>query len=237
MVNPASSSTLILILALVGVHAFAAPIGSQSGNLLANGSFESGSFNPVVGHGVASAAANWFQWSNSGSAVTTELITEAEMIAMTGEGVIDGNAAVMFTTQGAGDGGFTFESFGHPGWNVQADVTLSGWVYVLSGTMGLFMGSNSPGHFDYTQSISNGAWEYISISKAGGPTLLDRNNEPLLYSIGGPATFIVDALWLNEGLTSNNPTQNVPLPAPLPVFLLGLLVIAARGLLSRVVLR
>ncbi len=39
------------------------------------------------------------------------------------------------------------------------------------------------------------------------------NNEPLLYSYGGAAEFIVDSVWLNYGSSSLNPTAPVPEPA------------------------
>lgn len=211
----------------------AAPLIDQTGNLLANGSMESGSFTAVTGHGVVSAADNWRQWSNSGTTLTSELITEAEMFLMTGNTLIDGNAALMITTNGAGDGGFTFDTFSHPGWDTQGDVTFSGWVYVITGQMGFMVGANSPGHFDVAATTGTGQWEFVSISKAGGPTAADTNNEPLLYSIGGPATFIVDSVWLNQGLTSAHPGASVPTPASNGLMILGLLGLTLLGIGSR----
>ena len=60
-------------------------------------------------------------------------------------GVIDGDRALRFTTGGGGDGGFSFDTYEHPGWDIYGDVTFSGWVYVVSGKMGLFIGSNNTG--------------------------------------------------------------------------------------------
>lgn len=189
----------------------AAPLLSQTGNLLNNGSFESGSFDPVTGHGIASAANNWMQWSNSGngSSLTSELISAAEMITGYNTDVIDGNAALKFSTGGAGDGGFSFNTFHSPSWDVNAELTFSAWVYVVSGEMGLFLGANSPGTFSYTSTLSTGQWEFVSLTRAGGQT----NNEPLLYSLNGAAEFIVDSLWLNYGASSTNPH---PLEVPTP---------------------
>jgi hypothetical protein len=53
------------------------------------------------------------------------------------------------------------------------------------------------------------------------------NEEALLYSIGGPAEFIVDALWLNYGPDSLNPLPT-PVPAPLTLSLLAAALPACR---------
>lgn len=223
----------VITIILAAVSASAAPLVDQSSNLLANGSFESGSFDPVTGHAVASAASNWYQWSNSGGSVTTELITESEMLSMTGVGLRDGNAALMITTTGAGDGGFSFETWGHPGWDVNGDVTFSGWVYVLSGQMSFMVGANSPGYFEVAETTTTGQWEFVSVSKAGGADATGLNNEPLLYSINGPATFVVDSIWLNQGLQATHPDQvAVPEPGGIWIFLMGVVVLGV-GLARR----
>ena len=71
---------LALIFLLVASNGSAAPLIDQTDNLLLNGSFETGSFDPVTGHSIPSAADNWRQWSNSGTDLTTELLTEDEML-------------------------------------------------------------------------------------------------------------------------------------------------------------
>lgn len=217
--------TLFLITTIIATASVqAAPLVSQSGNLLANGSFESGSFDEVVGHSIASAADYWHQWSNSGGTLTTELITASEMMTTHGTDVIDGEAALRINTEGAGDGGFTFDTFGHPGWITTNELTISAWVYVISGEMGLFLGANHPGNFTYTASTTTGAWELLTLTRAAGQV----NEEPLLYSINGPAEFIVDAIWLNYGGTSANPSTGVPTPAGLMLLGLGLLLAGLR---------
>ncbi len=189
----------------------------QTGNLLDNGSFESGSLNPVSGHSVQSAASSWRQWSNSGGLLTTELITNAEMNSAYGVDVIDGDRAFQITTSGGWDGAFTFDSYNSGGWDTYAELTLSAWVYTIEGTMGLFNGSNGQG-FSSAQSTTHGAWEFLSISMDAGRL----NNEPLLYSYGESANFIVDSIWLNYGSDVANPSKPVPGPSLVSLFVLGL---------------
>lgn len=199
--------------------ASATPI-DQTGNLLDNGSFESGSFDPVTGHSTQSAADNWRQWINSdrnNGILTTELITNTEMQTDFSVDVIDGNSAFRVTTSGRGDGAFTFESYHNPGWDTGAELTFSAWVYTISGTMGLFNGSNQDG-FLKTESTTIGSWEFLSVNIAAG-TL---NNEPLLYSVGDAADFIVDSAWLNYGGTVDNPSAPVPEPTTMLLFGTGL---------------
>lgn len=204
----------------------AAPLGSQAGNLLNNGSVESGTFDPISGHGVPSAADNWRQWSNSGTLLTSELISSSEMQSFYGTDVVDGNAALRLTTNGAGDGGFTF-NFDHvPGWDPYAELTISAWVFVLSGEMALFLGANSPGNFTWSASSTVGQWEYLELTRSAG----QLNNEPLLYSINGAADFIVDAIWLNYGSTSTTTAISpVPVPATLLLLLTGLFSLQQRA--------
>jgi hypothetical protein len=191
---------------------------SASANLLANGSFEIGITDPVIGHHVWSAAANWRQWSNSGTGavLTTELITEAEMISEFGVSIKDGDKALRISTGSDSDGAYTYDFFGHPGWDIHTDLTFSGWVFVVSGQMAFYSGSNDTG-FVGTPSISTGNWEFLSISKAGGASII--NEEHVLYSLGSGAEFIVDSVWLNYGLTSTHP--NAPVPEPATMLLLG----------------
>ncbi len=216
--------TVLVALSLaLTMNAQAGPLVSQAGNLIGNGSFESGSFDPVVGHSVPSAATLWSQWSNSQTLLTTELISASEMSSEFGTDVVDGNAALRITTNGESDGGFTFETYGHPGWDTNAELTISAWVYVISGEMGLFLGANHPGNFTHTASTTTNQWEYLELTRSAGQV----NEEPLLYSINGPAEFIVDAMWLNYGSTSANPST-VPAPAGILLFGLGLLVLGLR---------
>lgn len=199
-----------------------AALVDQTGNLLNNGSFESGSLDPVTlnvatdGRGGASAADNWRQWVNSNTTsgvITSELITEAEMDSMFNVGLIDGDRAFRVTTEGGFDGAYTFEPYHTPGWDVNQQLTFSAWVYTISGTMGLFNGSNLDG-FYRSETTTTGSWEFLSITVDAG----QLNNEPLLYSVGGAADYIVDAAWLNYGANTKNPSA---VPEPSTVLLLG----------------
>lgn len=207
--------------------AHAGPVIDQTGNLLVNGSLENGSLDPVVGHNVPSAADNWYQWSNTGSTVTTELITESEMQTNFGVGVIDGSRALRITTTGAdgtgSDGGYTLSGlFGQPGWDTSATMTFSGWIYTISGNAGLWLGSNATG-FSYTANSIVGGWEFISVTRSGSPNI---NDEPLLYSTTTAADFIIDSIWLNTGDESAHPGAPASVPEP------GSLILLVSGLLG-----
>jgi hypothetical protein len=141
------------------------------------------------------------------------------MLLLYGTDVIDGNAGLRFDTGGGGDGGFSFDTFHSGGWDTSAELTFSGWVYVVSGKMGFFLGANSPGTFSYSQSLTTGQWEFVTLTRTAG----QLNNEPLLYAIDGAAEFIVDSVWLNYGTTSENAHVPVPAPAGLVLAVLGLL--------------
>ncbi|MFT6823881.1 MAG: hypothetical protein ACJA1Q_001681 [Pseudohongiellaceae bacterium] len=74
-------------------------------------------------------------------------------------------------------------------------------------------------HLLQPQTTGTGSWEFVSLSKSGGGGTI--NDEPLLYSFGGAADFIVDSLWLNQGLSSAHP-DSVSVPEPASPFILGL---------------
>ncbi|MEA1967348.1 MAG: hypothetical protein U9N77_03915 [Thermodesulfobacteriota bacterium] len=122
------------ILLLLGFFLFgfaissnAAPIIDQTGNLLDNGSFETGSFYAVTGHSIQSAADNWRQWSNRFDAdknripVTTKLLTEAEILSTYDANIIDGNSAFYIDAPGW-SGGFTFDSYHTNGWDTNREL-------------------------------------------------------------------------------------------------------------------
>ena len=212
--------------AMLCSNVIAIPMVDQTGNSLQNGSFESGSTTPITGGGgTVSAATGWRQWQNGqNGAPTSELISDAEMMNEFGLNVIDGDYALRVTALGDSDGLYTFSNFNHPGWNLNDSVTLSAWIYVVSGTMQLAMGSNQDG-FSSSQASATGEWQFISVTSAGA----QLNNEPLLYSYGGATEFIVDSIWLNNGLLSTHPVQamNTQVPEPTILFLLlsGLLLV------------
>lgn len=202
---------------------------AASANLLTNGDIETGSFSPITGNGVNSAASNFQQWSGNDSSVTTELLTNAELQSLYGTSSVTGNNALLVTTTGANDGLFSY-NFSHAAWNNTAsDMTLSAWVYVIQGDVLAGLGSNRTG-FNITTTNITGQWEFLSTSNTGSPNI---NEELIVYANSGASTFLIDGLWLNTGLTSENPAQPsvVPVPAAIWLFgsgLLGLLGVAKR---------
>jgi len=211
---------LIAITALLISSVSNAGLINQTGNLLTNGSFESGTLTPVTGHAIPSAASSWSQWSNSGGTLTTELITNSQMNTLYNVDVIDGDKAFLINTSGISDGAYTF-NFYHNDWDTNAELTLSAWVYTVSGAMGIFNGSNADS-FTFSRSTTTGSWEFLSVTIEGGRL----NNEPLLYALGGASTFIVDSIWLNYGSTVENPSIiTASEPSILVLFLAGLLAI------------
>lgn len=216
---------IFLIFFLLPISTWAAPIISQTGNLLVNGSLDSGSFDPITGYPKGSAASNWNQWMNSGTTISSELITEAEMATQFNTGLQDGQAAVKVKTGGAGDGLYCF-SGGHPSWAAlpaNSAFTFSGWVYVISGRM-MFSLASSGSNYANDLSTKTGQWEFISISIAANVISM---NQLLIYAYGGAAEFIVDSIWLNQGTTSLHPMQldqsTLPECSSIWLLLLGLL--------------
>jgi len=189
---------------------WAAPVHTQTGNLILNGSLELGSFVPISGHDKASAASYWNQWQNSNGALTSKMITEAEMLAMTGQNLRDGQAALRVSTTGGGNGVYTW---GHPLWTSSTlPYTLSGWAYVLSGSMAANLGSNWTEYAWSTVSAGSG-WTFFSVTHTG------ITDEICIYSGAGAGDFIVDDLWLNAGTASTHP--NIPEPATICLLALG----------------
>ena len=203
---------LLVIIMLINSIIYAAPIISQDNNLLSNGSFESGNYNSVTGHSIGSAASNWNQWSNSGGTLTTELITESEMVSNYGVALHDGSSALKVTTSGSGDGPYTMNSW-HTNWSQVSSsavpFTFSGWVYVVSGSMYLAVGSNQTGYSNDT-TVKTEEWEFVSSTRSSGTV-----NELLLYATQA-SVFIVDSIWLNQGSTSSHPNQIGALGSTIP---------------------
>lgn len=212
------------LLGLLSGVAQALPVVSQTGNLLSNGNFEAGSGTAVtsgLGVGATSALDSWLQYSNSAS--TTSSRVDAPLI--------EGDHSAHVQSGGLHDGLYQYLGL------VGGSYTVSGWVYVLSGSVKLGVAWNSGFAAAYgTASTSTGQWEYLSTTVLG---VASSTGGALVY--GGPSggDYYVEGLWLNAGesnLSPFSPSNGFVLPdatvgaLPLPSGLA--LVLAGVGLIG-----
>ncbi len=185
---------ICLFCLLTPAYVFALPVVDQTGNLLVNGNFESGTTSWVTtssdnqGASGQSAFTAWSQYMNTPPSVSTQLVTTP---VIDGEycGRIQGNlnnGIVQYTTRSAGA------------------YTLSAWVYVLAGSA--YISSAYAPIYDGSDNASIlvttlNTWQYLVTSYVapevyGGPFIYTRNEN---------SDFLVDGVWLNEGSENLSP--------------------------------
>lgn len=204
----------------------AAPVIDQTGNLLLNGNFESGSTTPVSsGSSVSAASAltNWLQYSNSTGTTSTWAnapLIEGDHLAQVAGGINDG----LYQYFGLGSG----------------DYTVSAWVKVLSGSAKLGIGWNGGSTAAFASALpTQNDWQYVSFTAS----VSNSSGGALLYGGSENSQFLVDGVWMNAGSISaspfdperrfnpNSPVGNVPEPGTLA--LIGAALAAAATLRRR----
>jgi hypothetical protein len=167
------------------------PRFSQANPPLANPTFEivgpNGSLtvNVTVVPGPAglSAANSWSVFHNTAGTTTTRLLSTTlgtslgvRMIEVATDGPLNG---IVQTTGVVGSG--------------PLNCIVSGWVFVISGVVGLGGGNGGATQATSIVSTTSGVWEYLQVENLDSPC-----NEILFYSIGGAAEFFVDDAGLKE---------------------------------------
>lgn len=210
-------AALALTTSLVAAQTLPVPPLAQTGNLLQNGNFESGSAGVVKSgyrDGVWSAMDSWSQWANTGP-VTSEWAQTPSL---------DGSGAAHLQAQSY-DGLYQF---------VGASTglyTLSGWFKVTSGSAQLGLSWNGGSNVLYSTPVSAaGNWQYLSLTlnNVSGGSL-----GAVVYGASSGSDFYADGIWLNAGGSSNSPyspangfgVSPVPEPASATALLLGLTVL------------
>ena len=217
------SLTGLLLATLAGSTAVALPLVDQTGNLLSNGNFESGSTTPTSsGSGVStfSSLTGWNQYSNTGPVTST----------WAGAPVVEGDHSARITGN-TNDGLYQYNG-GYTG-----TYTLSAWVYALSGSAHLVLAWNSGSTTAIgSSSTLTGQWEYLSVTATMNGSL----GGPVLYGASNNADFYIDGVWINAGSTSSSPmdpgtgfnpnavSTDVPEPASAALLLGGLGLLARR---------
>jgi hypothetical protein len=214
---------LVTVIILPG-SGFALPVIDQTGNLITNGNFETGTTSWVTTtRGDQSAFSNFLQWEGSGS-VSTQLVTDP-LIEGNYTGHVTGSSpdGVLFV-----DGIYQYEV------RPAGTYTVSAWVYANTGSAYLGLAWNSGGSYtsfvSCPKTVANNEWEYLQITA----TITASLSGPYLYAASLDSDFYVEGLWLNEGDVNTSPfassagfdPNTVPEPGSMILFCIGLISLA-----------
>jgi hypothetical protein len=194
---------LLIIACILPKAVFALPIHDQTGNLIENGNFESGSYSP------------WW------------LANDSPTVSVVSDCLIDGDFAALIDTTlgGTGDiGNWVVGLYQYPGVDPDtstalpdATYTASAWFYPIQGQahLGLAWNGGLEGAFS-SPTTTLDEWQFLEVTHfkpgLGGP---------LLYGLSNQDIFYVDGVWVNEGennLSPYSPQNGFPgnLPDPIP---------------------
>jgi len=184
------------------------PALDQTGNLILNGNFETGTISP---------------WRDN----------DNPTISITGDDTIDGQySAFIDTTSGhPGDiGNWVVGLWQYPGLDGGSELppntyTASAWFYPIEGQayIGMAWHSGNPGYSLFSNpTTSLHQWCYLEVT-----TLTFGLAGPVLYGLSNLDKFYVDGVWLNQGDINLSPyapqngfEPNAPVPEPSTMLLL-----------------
>lgn len=181
----------LMVVALCGLagQVYALPVMNQTGNLLSNGNFESGSTTVTTSGyatSVSSSLSSWNQWSNTGPVSTQQSTAH----------IVDGDYSA-YITGNTNDGLWQYPLGG-------GTYTVSGWVYVISGSAHIPLVWNAGSAWNVGSapiSSTTGQWEYLETTVSGMFGL----SGAVIYGASNNSEFYADGIWLNAGSTSTSP--------------------------------